>query len=359
MPPERQRPRTTPAKTAPRSKELEPLTITNIDELKASKTYGQRVKYFEKRNSLNAPAGKFFTLHSCPTFSFSALHHVPPSIRNKDLKPTVKRLALLDQQCVIAPWENGKWLDKDGVPLIHYFNGLVKPELSDALINQLCGLTVKHPPQNPGTGESRHCGFTAWKKSLPLGTPCGVLRLTLHNQAGHPVPVWHPSVSKHLIGGSSKQSAASLMFRSSQPIKDLSEYLSLIFAALDPVRWQRYRQAYLGLSDVYPLRAMDGSRIQCFVGYYLLFNMLTTYHYDRKDPPDGWAAMVVLGKFNGANLCFPEIGVALPYQARDVVFVRSWALKHFIRRFSGERYVIVFATSQHLLDWIDVYGRTF
>jgi hypothetical protein len=175
MPPERQKPRTTPGKTVPRSKELEPLIITNIDELKASKTYGQRVKYFEKRNSLDAPAGKFFTLHSCPTFSFSALHYIHPSIRNKDLKPTVKRLALLDRQCVIAPWENGKWLDKDGVPLIHYFNGLVQPELSDALINELYRLAVRHPPQKPGRGESRHCGFTAWKNSVPPGTPCGVL----------------------------------------------------------------------------------------------------------------------------------------------------------------------------------------
>jgi hypothetical protein len=147
------------------------------------------------------------------------------------------------------------------------------------------------------------------------------------------------------------------MFRSSQPIQELSEHISLIFAALDPAAWQRYRQTYLGLSEVYPLRSMDHSSVQCFVGYYLLFNMLTTYHYDNKDPPDGWVVMVVLGTFKGANLCFPEIGVALPYQARDVVFVRSWALKHFIRLFEGNRYVIVFATSQHLFDWFEmVFG---
>jgi len=66
--------------------------------------------------------------------------------------------------------------------------------------------------------------------------------------------------------------------------------------------------------------------------------------------------MVVLGAFKGANLCFPEISVALPYGAKDVVFVRSWALKHYIRKFEGERYVIVFSTSQHLFDWIDIVG---
>jgi hypothetical protein len=85
--------------------------------------------------------------------------------------------------------------------------------------------------------------------------------------------------------------------------------------------------------------------------------MLKTYHYDDMDPPDGWVVMVVLGTIKGANLCFPEIGVALPYQTRDVVFVRSWALKHFIQRFEGKRYVIVFATSQHLFDWFEmVFG---
>jgi hypothetical protein len=189
MPPERQKPATTPAKILPQSKKLEPLTITSIDELKACKTYKPRVKFYEKRNRLDAPTGKFYTLHSCQTFSFSALHHIPTSIRDKDLKPSAKQLAQLDSQCALAPLKNRKWLDKDGFPLIHYFNGLIKPTLSDALIRELYTLAKMHPPRNPGKGEARHHGSTAWKKSLPLDTPCGVLLLTLHNQAGHPVPV--------------------------------------------------------------------------------------------------------------------------------------------------------------------------
>ena len=80
--------------------------------------------------------------------------------------------------------------------------------------------------------------------------------------------------------------------------------------------------------------------------------MLTTLHRDVLDPPDGWVAMVVLGNYENGELCLPDIGVALPYKARDVVFFRSWALKHFIRDFRGNRYVLVFSTSSSIFEWL-------
>ena len=100
------------------------------------------------------------------------------------------------------------------------------------------------------------------------------------------------------------------------------------------------------------LRDWDPTNIQCFVGHYILYNILTTIHRDLKDPKSGWVGMVVLGDFRDGNLCLPDIGVALPYQPGDLVFMRSWALQHFIRKYQGiERYVIVFSTPGSLFDW--------
>jgi hypothetical protein len=56
-------------------------------------------------------------------------------------------------------------------------------------------------------------------------------------------------------------------------------------------------------------------------------------------PPDGWVAMLVLGKFTRGYLYIPDLGISLPYKAGDVVSFRSWALKHFISHFQGNRYV--------------------
>jgi len=52
-------------------------------------------------------------------------------------------------------------------------------------------------------------------------------------------------------------------------------------------------------------------------------------------------AMLVVGDFGERELCIPELGIAIPYLSGDVVFLRSWMLIHFIKRYCGpERYVV-------------------
>src|SRR5438045_4771663 len=73
--------------------------------------------------------------------------------------------------------------------------------------------------------------------------------------------------------------------------------------------------------------------------------MLTTPHRDVKDPPNGWVGILVVGSYTEGHLCIPELGIALPYQSGDVVYMRSWMLIHFITKYCGiQRYVILFAT---------------
>jgi len=80
--------------------------------------------------------------------------------------------------------------------------------------------------------------------------------------------------------------------------------------------------------------------------------MSTTIDRDWKNLPEGWICMVALGEFMEGGIVLPDLGVELPFQAGDVVFMRSWALWHFLKEYQGvERYVIVLSTSDALFNW--------
>lgn len=161
--------------------------------------------------------------------------------------------------------------------------------------------------------------------------------------------------SRDLLSGMGIRTAASLNFRKSPAIIDIADKISVLFAAVDPDTWKEYREVYVKMAScrMYSyLRDWDPSNIHCFVGHYILINVLTTLHQDLMAPKTGWVAMLVLGNFTEGNLCFPEMDVALPYQPGDVVFVRSWALQHFIRKYRGiELHVILFSTRVSLFNW--------
>ena len=136
--------------------------------------------------------------------------------------------------------------------------------------------------------------------------------------------------------------------------------MSLLFASIDPAAWKQYRDAYVAMAEQFELLRecnMDSrtgvKHLHCFVGFHLVINMLTTIHRDVKEPPDGWVGMLVFGNYWNARLCLPDLGIVLPYEAGDIVFIRSWALKHFITAYKGtERYVIVFSTTKSIFDWL-------
>jgi hypothetical protein len=94
--------------------------------------------------------------------------------------------------------------------------------------------------------------------------------------------------------------------------------------------------------------------IHCFVGFHLVINMLTTIHRDVMEPPDGWVGMLMFGNYKKGHLVISDLGIILPHQAGDIVFIRSWALKHYITSYEEtERYVIVFSTTKSIFDWLE------
>jgi hypothetical protein len=58
---------------------------------------------------------------------------------------------------------------------------------------------------------------------------------------------------------------------------NVADTISILFAAVDPYTWRKYRDVYVRMASEFRLvEECDPDRIQCFVGHYTLINMLTT-----------------------------------------------------------------------------------
>jgi hypothetical protein len=315
-----------------------------------SKDYRNRIKFFYVRCHSILQSTKHLQVKVCDT-KFTLLK-AQNELYNRNEKQT-ELMSDLSSRCILANHENTVWYDMNGCKLVHYFPHLISESLSNNILNEFRTLTTLYPPHAPGVQEttSRHQHYLDRKELLQPNTSCGVYRFTIHHQLGHQFDP--PTFSKHFFSNNATHTFAAISFRQSEPLRQLSEFISIVFAGIDAQSWDKYRTAYVQASELFiPLQVIDRCPIQCFVGYYLLVNMLTTLHRDVLDPPDGWVAMIVLGNYENGELVLPDIGVALPYKARDVVFIRSWALKHFIREFQGNRYVLVFSTSSSIFEWL-------
>ena len=272
-------------------------------------------------------------------------------------------VALLEKKCQLAPdHDNAVWYDADGVKLVHYFPHLYTSEMLSPILDELDILLVKFPPLVPPEHEKRSSKFKEWRDHLGDEVPTGVVRLTYQHQVGHPHSP--PGPSADFASRSGIRTTGAMNFRKSPAIRELSDHIS-VSASIDPKSWRDYRNAYIRMSDMFHLLKECNTdplarsikkveHIHCFVGLYLLVNILTTIHRDVKDPPDGWVAMLVLGNFSRGNLCVPDLGLKLLYRAGDIVFMRSWALKHFITEYEGDgRYVILFSTTYSIFQWLD------
>ena len=259
----------------------------------------------------------------------------------------------LQLQCQLADTTmNAVWYDNEGCKLVHYFPHLISSNSQSEVVDVFKTLISLYPPNKASMMEKRSSNWDEWSKEMGLaGNPCGVYRFIIHHMEGHPYDP--PVFSTQFFTKTSRHTNAAIEFRQSDAITKLSEYISLVFAGIDPVAWKKYRTAYLKSTELFPiLKTLDTSSVQCYVGYYLLVNILTTCHQDLKDPPDGWVAMVAFGDYENGKLCIPDIRIKFSYKSGDVIFFRSWALKHFIQYFIGSRYVIVFSTTQKIFEWL-------
>src|SRR5271154_874784 len=315
----------------------------------------QRIRFYYCRNhpcqeipdGLDKRSTNHLRVYQCPQFSMKSVgkRRKNPCLEDDGIRD-------LELKCGTVPHENAVWYDSDGEKLVHYFAGLRVD--TAGIISAIEGLLKDYTPTMPPVEERRSTRYQEWRNHLGLDVDSGTICFTYHHQRGHP----HsdpPSASADFILRSGKKTTAALDFRKSDAMIALAERVSIVFAAVDPPMWRRYREVYaLAASHFRLLAEADPLNTHCFVRHYLLINMLTTPHWDLMDPPRGWVAMVVVGDYSAGELCIPELGIALPYRSGDVVYIRSWMVLHFIKKYVGNaRYVILFATTFSIFKWLE------
>jgi len=218
------------------------MLYASIAELNLNRSYRRRLNHWTKCNNIAAGSTNTLLVHTTHSFKLSdAMAHLSNGNPKSHTDTTH-----LESQCILAPEKNAVWCDDNGVKLLQYYHRGVKPDTSlyQNVLDAIEHLLRQHGPSTPGVGEARHCGFEEWKATLPLGTPCGTYRFTVHHTPGHPPP--HvPFISSDLLANSCGGSNAGVTFRASDAMKDLSERISLMFASIDPDTWDRYRRAYI------------------------------------------------------------------------------------------------------------------
>ena len=267
-------------------------------------------------------------------------------------------VAALIAQCNLVPRQNAVWYDIDGHKLVHYLPHLYTSNALSSLVKELEQLLRIFPPQKPTSYKKRSTKYEEWSIHLGSNVPTGVIRLNYHHQLGHSYEPSSPSTD--FLADPAYETTSTIDFRKSIIIRDLSDLMSLLFASIDPISWRKYRDTYIQMEEKVTLlkecntdSKSKRKLIHCFVGFHLVINMLTIIHQDVKELPDGWVGMLVFGNYKNGHLCLSDLGIALPYEAGDIVFIRSWALKYFITAYKGtQRYIIVFSTTKSIFDWL-------
>jgi hypothetical protein len=317
--------------------------------------------------------------------SIVATSPAEPSVSSGTVLDTCKSIVVRNSQCLtlqkyphpssrkntainieeIARWEsllgsemadgdrNAVWYDGEGRKVVHYFPHFLDGTVRESLKQAFRDLLKEYTPSKPSPSEKRSTRYEEWKAHLGENTLSGVIRLTFHHQQQHSHDE-AAGASADFLGRSVKKTTAAIRFRKAQVVQNIATWVSILFAAIDPPTWRHYREAYqLAVSHDPVLQNCDHGPAHCFVGHYLVINMLTTPHYDTTDPPTGWVAMAIVGDYTDGQLVIPELGIVLPYRTGDIVFIRSWMLVHFIREYSGsERFVIVFSTTYSIFEWV-------
>ena len=261
----------------------------------------------------------------------------------------------LKQSCNEIPRSNTVWTDLNDVKLMQYLPNFIPENLAMGLELELDRLVLAIPPKI-STNLARYDGFQHWcDRNLPSEhTPCGELRLLIHNQVGHGNDRPGPSAD---LAGQSYRTEAALEFKRSEAMTVLTERLSRALGAIDKDAWKLARaQVMAAKKEWASFASADIARDSCFTGLFVLTNTFTLNHLDSNDLIDGWAAMVVLGHFEHAPLYVPQLKAKLPHQHRDTVFLRSRILQHFSDEFrilSGVgRYVLVFTNHQSVFNYL-------
>lgn len=126
--------------------------------------------------------------------------------------------------------------------------------------------------------------------------------------------------------------------------------INTMFARIAPDWYAYYETIYKMASDRPGVKDLLNSDRQVWCTMAIIHNLQVDPHKDSKDIPHGFVAMTCAGDFTKGDLVLPDLGVSIPYQPGDVVFMRSAILEHFISTYDGLRTSLVWFTHDDVLE---------
>lgn len=131
------------------------------------------------------------------------------------------------------------------------------------------------------------------------------------------------------------------MKKKPQLLAGISEFILAVDAVYRSCLPKEYALHMQYTETVLPYWRLDGTP---FTTVYAIKNLPTACHRDEFDAPEGFGVLATLGEFAGAELCFPQYGVAVDYQPGDVLLADVHELHGNLPLLRGERLTSVFFT---------------
>ncbi|KAI0394287.1 hypothetical protein F5Y17DRAFT_466372 [Xylariaceae sp. FL0594] len=110
-----------------------------------------------------------------------------------------------------------------------------------------------------------------------------------------------------------------------------SEVVRYLFRTIAPEEYQECCKVYKALPDTAKIELSKPT-----------FSTLTI----QTDVKFGFASLVALGEYTGGDLCFPQLGIKLPYQPGDCVTFRGAEMEHFVTDWHGNRIFLLYTNHQ-------------
>jgi hypothetical protein len=124
----------------------------------------------------------------------------------------------------------------------------------------------------------------------------------------------------------------------------LEKYYLSLYEKLSKLKWGPFAPRPFG---VFPMIAIN-------------YNTISDYHWDKHDDPNSLCCLVVLGDFEGGELCFPQLKIIIPLRPGQILLFPSRLLLHgnFVVT-KGIRHSVVYfvhsSFSHHQRNFSSVY----
>ncbi|KAI1264948.1 hypothetical protein F5Y18DRAFT_436380 [Xylariaceae sp. FL1019] len=127
-----------------------------------------------------------------------------------------------------------------------------------------------------------------------------------------------------------------------------SEVARYLFQMMAPEEYEECCRVYNALPEESRMKISEPTFATLAV---LGINTFTQRHVDRTDVKFGFASLVALGDYTGGDICFPQIGLKMPYKAGDCVLFRGAEMDHFVSDWAGYRIFLLFTNHQPVRRW--------